>query len=659
MQAQMKRAIDEINSQVIDLEKQLLEAKKNKADPDSIKELEDQIAMLKKQLVMMQNLTKGLSSVSATTFQQAADEGKQLVPARDAARINRLPKNIFTNPELLNYLQKLHAEVETLMLPAERAEAIRVYRNVRDSSKSLTDINNAAVGCWVYGHWEKALWLSGKACLDDMSDPDNLNNYAAFLTMIRGEHAAIPILRFLNRKYPDNSTVLNNLGQAWFGLGDISTAKKYLDSATIQFPNHSTANGTLSTIYLHQQDSVQAIAALRRSLRSCFSVEKAAALEGLGEELDDDDIEFDYPMSDDPFGLEPFFNEFPATPGSIAETPRAIRAWEAFEEAAGRLYEEAYEREDSAQQRTAVFIRNMSDAGYNEPVLRMHNSTVYYKAARKLPLAIKKKSAISINEIMLMMADAFHNVTTNRLNALEARRKTEMVNANECHEVEAVENRFMSDAKVIIDEGRAAMKQVYLQHRRKVDKFLKLTGYSSVNDYNQSMQLFHDAIWKKHQWIFTYTAQFTSVYRNIQKRPKMGTRCNEDLSREPTQTKQLPTFKTPDCPHESKIELTIGEIKEVCNTCAIDESKLKFRPEMTQKGEVQIGDGASSTAAGPQKQESLDPAKTSTMECNKSGSVKIDRARATRSQRCTVNSDRSSAGGTGPVGSMGGRLQMR
>ena len=72
------------------------------------------------------------------------------------------------------------------------------------------------------GHWEKALFIMGKVCIDDVTDADNLNNYAAFLVMTGGEQAAIPILEYLDEKYPDNSTIKNNLGQAWFGLGDLA-----------------------------------------------------------------------------------------------------------------------------------------------------------------------------------------------------------------------------------------------------------------------------------------------------------------------------------------------------------------------------------------------------------------------------------------------------
>ena len=138
----------------------------------------------------------------------------------------------------------------------------------------------------------------------------------------------------------------------------------------------------------------------------------------------------------------------------------------------------------------------------------------------------------------------------------------------------------------------------------------------------------------------------------------MPGKCDENVNPLPAQAWPLPTLKTPDCPHTGTIELTIGAITERCNTCTIDESKLKVKHDVSQKGEVQISDAAGNTARGPQKQESLDPAKTITIDCNKLGPVKVDRARANRAQRCTVNSDRSGSNYTG-VRSIGPRLLAR
>src|SRR5258706_14920881 len=112
---------------------------------------------------------------------------------------------------------------------------------------------------------------------------DNLNNYAAFLSMMGAEQAAIPILLYLNNKFPNNNTILNNMGQAWFGLGDMTASKKYLEAATELYPTHSMANLTLSKIYLSgpSPDTTKAKDALKRSISESYCADKEHDLTGI------------------------------------------------------------------------------------------------------------------------------------------------------------------------------------------------------------------------------------------------------------------------------------------------------------------------------------------------------------------------------------------
>ncbi len=659
MQVQIREAINQLNIQIIELEKQLADAKKNKEDEATIKSLEEQIANLKKQVAMMGGVKTNVSGISEKIIQQAGEK-EAPVPKRDVERIKALPDKILSDSGLYTFIKKIHAGIEKIIPPEERTAALQIYLETKTNYKSVVEINNAATGCWVYGHWEKAVWLSGKVCLDSIADPDMLNNYASFLTMIGAEHAALPILQYLNKKYPKNSTVLNNIGQAWFGLGEVQVAKKFLDSVTMIFPDHSLANLTLSNIYLHQGDSVNGIAALRRSLKNYFTLEKAARIESLGAELDDDDIDFDYPMEDDPLGYEPFLTLMLPTPVSVTETPMAIKQWEAFHDATNLLYQRASEEANSAEARTTVFVNKMMDSSYNNPVLTLHNSNAYFKAGRKLPLAIKKKTAVSIEEVMNMMAEAFHQTTTNRLNALEKKRREDVANARgECAVVDAANNSFMQQAKVIIDEGGDAMNRVYFQNKKKVHNYIKLTAYSSLNDYNQRMGKFHEEIWKKNQWVYAYTANFAAAYRRIKKDPPMFSSCTPTNEEVPKQTKQLPSFKIPNCAYADSIKLIVGGIKEECNTCSIDESKLKFKKIEIEIGEVQISDASNSSAQGPQKQESVDPANTTSLGCNLSVPFKEGKGRPGKYKKCTVSSNRSSAGNHGShITMVGSRLTL-
>ena len=168
MQAEMLSAINEINTQIADLENQLAEAIKNKEDEETIKGLRDNIRLLKQQVEMMGGLNKTVSGISEKTFEQAGKE-EPIVPKKDHARINMLPKRTLTEAELFLFIKNVHAQVEKMIPAAEKAEAIKIYNETKEEYNSVAVIANAASGCWMMGHWEKALYLMGRACIDDIT----------------------------------------------------------------------------------------------------------------------------------------------------------------------------------------------------------------------------------------------------------------------------------------------------------------------------------------------------------------------------------------------------------------------------------------------------------------------------------------------------------
>ena len=315
MQSQMNEATNDIKKQIAELETQL----KATNDPDEKKSLQDQINMLQKQLTMMQGLNKNLSGMSDKVFKEAAEEDAATVPKRDVARISILPKKTLSEQDLVLFINNVHAGVEKLIPAEERAEALNIYNETKAKYKSTAIVANSATSCWMLGHWEKALYILGRACLDDITDADNLNNYAAFLIMTGGAQAALPILESLNELYPENSTILNNIGQAWYGLGDLDQAKKFLTAATGLYANHSTANSTLSDIAVANNDPTTAISELKASLKETYDPEKEAQLRKLGYEIKFDDMPpLNYPMKKDPYGFIPLINTW--DPNKIQST---------------------------------------------------------------------------------------------------------------------------------------------------------------------------------------------------------------------------------------------------------------------------------------------------------------------------------------------------
>lgn len=325
MQAQMKEMKSELNKQIIELEKQITDAKKNKENPETIKELEDQLSMLKKQVEMMGGVSKGISKVSDKTFQQAVvNDNNMEVPKKDVARIKQLPDKVLTDAELVVFVNNLNVEVAKKISPIQLEQAQIIYNRAKEKKQSA-QIGNLASLCWMNNYTELALYFAGKACLDDMKNPDHLNNYASFLSMTGGEHLALPILQNLDQKYPGNSTVLNNIAQSWFGLGDIQTAKQFIDKTQMIFPGHPQAMRTKCMIQRSEGQTQEAIESMKESIGDSYDGELEAELEKLGGKLKYDDLPFRYPIKAEPLGIERFIRSIPDYPLEGGET--AERSW--------------------------------------------------------------------------------------------------------------------------------------------------------------------------------------------------------------------------------------------------------------------------------------------------------------------------------------------
>lgn len=249
------------------------------------------------------------------------------LPPRDAARLASVRRTPPSAAELATHLQAVHAAVERRMKPAQRDAAQKILARLKAHSGPGDPVAATANAAWVSGAAELALYLMGRACLDNPKSADNLNNYAAFLVMTGAEPQALPILLRLAADYPNNSTVRNNLGQAWFGLGEIKEAEEQLKRATAIFAAHSQANATLATIEESRGNTKAAAERLKLSLSRGYSSDKERRLRRLGERVTTRDLAWTIHEPEDPLGLHRFI------PPEFCKQPRDAAcnaAWKGF-----------------------------------------------------------------------------------------------------------------------------------------------------------------------------------------------------------------------------------------------------------------------------------------------------------------------------------------
>lgn len=270
---------------------------------------------------------KNAAAATDGGMKTAFEDENRIVPRKDAARIAAIAPTP-SNEKMGAFISSTNTKVLSVLSPDVKATAGKLHAKLAATNSSAVYMGNAAVNCWLLGYPEAALFLMAKACEAAPSNTNNLSNYASMLSMMGGQHLALPLLLNLNKRFPRNSTLLNNIGQAWFGLGDIPKAEKYLDSAIQIYSIHPQANATKASIEENKGNTAAAIAALKRSVKRGYTEEKEDRLRKLGYKPGPDDFPIPGPKKADPLNLGGLMP--PPFPKTVAECIGLEKQWKAF-----------------------------------------------------------------------------------------------------------------------------------------------------------------------------------------------------------------------------------------------------------------------------------------------------------------------------------------
>ncbi|MBS1662790.1 MAG: hypothetical protein JST68_17225 [Bacteroidetes bacterium] len=310
---------EEMDKMMKEMQKEL-----NNMDPET-KRMMDSMGI---KMPDMKKTQQKLSGVTDAQLKEAWDDENRIVPKRDAARIAAIPGPV-SSGGMGSYITSRQAQLFAKLQPAVRTVGDKVYASFKAGGNSSAKIGNAAAALWMTGRTQTAFYLMSRACADDPSNADNLGNYAAMLSMMGAEQLAIPILNNLNSRFPRNATILNNLGQAWFGLGELGTSEKYLDSTIRIFGAHTQANVTKAKIQESKGNKTEAANLVKKSIQTAYSQDKDAYLTKLGFDLSSIDLRIPKPTKADPLNLGSF--NPPAFPMSVAECVVLEPQWKEFD----------------------------------------------------------------------------------------------------------------------------------------------------------------------------------------------------------------------------------------------------------------------------------------------------------------------------------------
>lgn len=189
------------------------------------------------------------------------------IPDKNAKALASIPAKTMTKKELIAFVADLTAKLKTGMKRVDGEQPIDF------SGYDANSLSNASVMAWYTG--QVVADRSLEFALDAASkDPDNiyaLNNLGAVLTLCAFPEKSIPILDYINQQQPGNSTITNNLGQAYLLLGDEQKATQYLQQTVQKSANHPNANFSLACInYAHGNKSA-AQSYCEKSLRGTYT----------------------------------------------------------------------------------------------------------------------------------------------------------------------------------------------------------------------------------------------------------------------------------------------------------------------------------------------------------------------------------------------------
>ena len=501
-------------------------------------------------------------------------------------------KTTLKEADLARYLAKVHSAVSAKMGAKAGSEAKELY-GLAGSPAEGAQIAN---GLWMFGSTAYAILVLGNTLQSDPRNADYLNNYAAFLTMAGAEDAALPILKYLNAAYPNNSTVLNNMAQAWFGLGDIPAAEAYLDSTLALYPGHSQANLTKSVIEEQKGNKTEAVKALKESIRSGYSPDKEAKIKELGHKVTGRDITWTTDLNEDPLGFGHM--NWPDYPMNVDESDYLEGEWERYRGEISRLSAKYQQQFALAQNEHALTIHERTMEMLN-PQANLHlpkkQMVFSSKIAAKLDYYDEENPDLELQQYeeqlsgMEKLEEMLREKETQHKQALEQFLKTVMdgegagsadMNAY-CDGMDNLNNRYLTEVNTLLRD----------ENKKRIDYWR--------HTWSRRLNYLQYTLWPEEFELEKLRAMITWLAMIGGQEVRFATPCErpEEEERLGLVSGKLQDFYDMNCKDKSQLNLVIGSITIECNkmTTQLDSKFFKYTvrenidTDQIIQGSVEIG----------------------------------------------------------------------
>ena len=572
MKMEIDQGVNELRKQVTDKEKQIADAKKNKENQESIKEMEEELTMLKNQLSLISKVTKSVATVPTNTIQQiseSSDEDIPKFPKFNPAVIEALPK-INSQTALISYIADLHNRFIKKINPELVASFKQIETQLEEDPEKMA---SAAVAAWYSQAPSQSILLITKAAMQPKASGLTMNNLGAILNMGGLELRAIPILAYLVNQYPNNSMLLNNLGQSYAGVGDVNRAMMYFGRCLQIEPNHPQANNTAGQIELSKGNTSAATQHFKNSLNGAYTEEAARRVRFVEPEMDI----MDYIKSH--IHMPEYFNEdkynVPPQCQNVNEAEALTAVYNGYKDMVGNIIARFYPlRTEYTDKTSKHMVQRAKDA---LAVKKLSNPPFYVQAGYAWD-ALQKK--YKLDQEWLTQVDKDFEIRKQQANdRLNNSRSTD------CAAMTGKINAYLSE---MADITKAWQRKHIVINKKYINQFIYWSFLFSFSSDEFKM--------KYYLWVINYLEEMQRIART----ELWGPPCNQ-MDQGNTPAEEIP-LEEPHCPIDFELKLIVGKIALNCQHFVFSGGEVvKFKYEKnfsSKQSTLSLGIGATLELGG-------------------------------------------------------------
>lgn len=492
------------------------------------------------------------------------------LPGKKIALLASLPKQVLNKEALRNYIVGLQQQVNKKIGQADLQYAGQFLKSTGGNAMALS---RAAVLAWYKTRPQLALALSLDAAAADHEETEILNTASAILNLCGFENKALPLLMYLDQQLPGNSTVLNNIGQSYLGLGDLQNAEKYLLLCIAKAPLHTEANKSLGMIYNASGQTAKARQCFSNSLKGGFTETAYAGAQKSGLKDFSPVFEFISDRYDKPENFNSYQYNIPQLSENVNDAPRLrlehlkfrsflskqqhlystlqVQGSQQFKQSADEFYSKASSgvlpvaspMSSLAARMVLYFEKRYIDASKTSQLQRQD----YYADRDKLKKEYEE-SLRKVNEAFKQKWDALgqkEEIEEREIIALEQ---------EQCKAKDAVTNQYLSSLanlqRRLASQALGVLKEplqklIYWQ-QFVARSYYEANVYSHIAGYLEAVSLVEE------EAVFPFSE------------------CYEGLQGDPEESKADSALQKPDCPFNISVKFFVGEISMDCEKFGID-----------------------------------------------------------------------------------------